>query len=779
MVPPSNLLFRIFSLSSLAFMAQGKQLNYKFPYGPYTARPDQEVSLREAQELCDLDLSCAGITSLPDPKKNGTNRILAHSFLPIVMNETYKSPKHFTFHAGKVKDSNILEVRHGDMSVGEAKDYCHDRLNCVAFFHPVYNPTLELSNPDNITFVSSIESFEPDSRDEWRTFVANDLSRANSVNHSSLSYSEIVSVEHPFKSCCTKTEIPTIEQIQAVDTLERISCDISRKDFFENYEKRRKPVMLVGCNKDWKAQDRWSYEKLIPRFDNSSTWRATIGNNEKLKEDVAWSDIASSMVQNSPFYIFDQLDHKEGKKLEEDYEWPGPIQGGDLYGSLNDFPEDYGSKRWFCVGTGGTGTDPHMDPLGTDAWNTVIKGHKWWIVYPERVTDEEDLECDDECSVPIPSARHWYASVGINAARSEYDNGDRPFHILQKPGETIYLPYGRVHSVFNMDDTIAITANYGSEGNFDEVWKTVVTDGEKRHWRKLYYQVFNKEQRRRARESEYWHPDEYVDDEEDENVVNEEDIHSILHNLKKRLSGDDVNAKRESFMTLSKLINSDGDDNDNILRAVFNSRLAESIIDGLEDPSYVMVLRSLRVIGHIVSGSNENAQAMIDAGLMPKMQALLSQDSNEPTLQLVKKEACYVLTNIAGGTDEQTNELLKKGILNRVIELAYSSNRGLREEAIWVIANVVSSLDEHVISAVESGALEALYNFLSDGDAKNVAFVLQSIENILEVGTETGKTYAQKVVNMDGLEALERLASSQNMTVQQRANEVLKRFFTK
>lgn len=96
-----------------------------------------------------------------------------------------------------------------------------------------------------------------------------------------------------------------------------------------------------------------------------------------------------------------------------------------------------------------------------------------------------------------------------------------------------------------------------------------------------------------------------------------------------------------------------------------------------------------------------------------------------------------------------------------------------------MIANVVSSLDEHVISAVESGALEAMYNFLGDGDSKVVAFVLQSIESILEVGTETGKTYAQKVVNVDGLEALKRLASSQNMAVQQRANEVLKRFFTK
>ncbi len=136
------------------------------------------------------------------------------------------------------------------------------------------------------------------------------------------------------------------------------------------------------------------------------------------------------------------------------------------------------------------------------------------------------------------------------------------------------------------------------------------------------------------------------------------------------------------------------------------------------------------------------------------------------------------MSNIAGGTDEQTNEILNENIMKRVIELAYSSNYGVRKEAIRVIANVVSSLKEHVISAVESGALEALYNFVSDGNANVVFFVLQSIETILKVGTETGRSYAQKVVNIDGLEALERLAGSQNAAVQQKAKDILKSFFT-
>ncbi len=153
-----------------------------------------------------------------------------------------------------------------------------------------------------------------------------------------------------------------------------------------------------------------------------------------------------------------------------------------------------------------------MDPYGTEAWNTLIQGHKWWVIYPERIPDEDVLICDNDCSNQEYDVLEWHASIGVNAERSEYNDGERPFHVLQKPGETMYIPHGRVHSVFNMDDTIAITANYGSAANFDEVWKAVAQEENKKHWRKMYEDVLDDDQRKRARESKYWPPDEMVEE---------------------------------------------------------------------------------------------------------------------------------------------------------------------------------------------------------------------------------------------------------------------------
>lgn len=131
------------------------------------------------------------------------------------------------------------------------------------------------------------------------------------------------------------------------------------------------------------------------------------------------------------------------------------------------------------------------------------------------------VTCDPACSPQDPETLDWYTSIGKHAARTSYANGS-PMHILQNPGETLYVPNDSVHSVMNLDETIAITANYGSPGNLQNVWEAAVRKGAIHHWKDMYEQTFSDDEREAVMEGEIWPPYLYagVDPEGEQYVFN-------------------------------------------------------------------------------------------------------------------------------------------------------------------------------------------------------------------------------------------------------------------
>ena len=54
---------------------------------------------------------------------------------------------------------------------------------------------------------------------------------------------------------------------------------------------------------------------------------------------------------------------------------------------------------------------------------------------------------------------------------------DGVVEILQRPGETVFVPNGWPHLVLNLERTVAVTHNYASEfGPFERMWEEVRRD---------------------------------------------------------------------------------------------------------------------------------------------------------------------------------------------------------------------------------------------------------------------------------------------------------------
>ena len=364
----------------------------------FTSEPFED-DIMIAIDRCESDLTCAGISLSPNGTVSGT-RLYAHSFVgPHGTDKTYETRKKaFTYHGGKITGGAAMRIEERGIPLTEAKRFCESDPDCVAFTYPARS-LMGLNDLPNVTFVSTLTGFRAagdgggdgdgnapesgsesdsgsgsDSDGDWRTYVSNDPARSSRVSGEVLTYDEGAS-RRPYRGCCDRTDLPPISEVSAADDLERISCDLSREEFFLRYESRRRPVMLVGCEEGWPAVDSgaWNPETLVGRFGNDTRWRARMGEREEggltisADEDynrVRWGDIVEAMQSDRPYYVFDQLGDPEAKVIDDEYDDPKPVKGGDLYGKL---PHFMGPLRWFNVGPRNTGTRAHtvreLDPL--------------------------------------------------------------------------------------------------------------------------------------------------------------------------------------------------------------------------------------------------------------------------------------------------------------------------------------------------------------------------------------------------------------------------------
>ena len=102
---------------------------------------------------------------------------------------------------------------------------------------------------------------------------------------------------------------------------------------------------------------------------------------------------------------------------------------------------------------------------------------------------------------------------------------------------------------------------------------------------------------------------------------------------------------------------------------------------------------ALSTVGNIATGNNSQTQSVVDAGCIPALDKLLDHPDkgvrgawwgNRHTYSPVahhvchnhhqiKKEACWVVSNIAAGSRPQLQALLDSGIMPRVVNMIVGS----------------------------------------------------------------------------------------------------------
>lgn len=249
------------------------------------------------------------------------------------------------------------------------------------------------------------------------------------------------------------TRIPKANEIRRLDNLSNAEFGAYWVD---------KPFILTEPIVSWPVFNDWSMKSLPEKY----------GNIMFRAEAVDWPlstyiDYMESNTEESPLYLFDSQFVEKMNLTAAQYGdfWPPDCFGSDLFALLGDQRPDH---RWLIIGPKRSGSTFHKDPNATSAWNAVIQGSKYWIMFPggpDRPPPPGVYVSADQSEVTSPlSITEWLLNFHREAREMP---GCREG--ICRAGELLHVPSGWWHLVVNIESSIAITQNFVPDAHLTEV----------------------------------------------------------------------------------------------------------------------------------------------------------------------------------------------------------------------------------------------------------------------------------------------------------------------
>jgi len=269
---------------------------------------------------------------------------------------------------------------------------------------------------------------------------------------------------------CTHTSLrPYTTNIPPSNAIPRLS-DLTSSEFSSEWAD--KPFILTEPVRSWPVFKSWNTDTLLEKY----------GDVKFRAEAVDWTlDTYVKYMNNSsdesPLYLFDRSfvekmalnttatdSSSNATTTDHSYTIPPPFSE-DLFTVLGPLRPD---NKWLIIGPSRSGSTYHKDPNATSAWNAVLRGSKYWIMFPSTPSSPPPpgvYVSSDQSEVTSPlSIAEWLLGFHAEARKTP-----GCLEGVCGEGEVLHVPSGWWHLVVNLEPSIAITQNFVPRAHLSRV----------------------------------------------------------------------------------------------------------------------------------------------------------------------------------------------------------------------------------------------------------------------------------------------------------------------
>jgi hypothetical protein len=250
------------------------------------------------------------------------------------------------------------------------------------------------------------------------------------------------------------------------------------------------PLVIEGCEDGGiiRPSTEWTMDSLVDILGKDRRLEvARADATVSVQDYVTYLNSEGVKTDDDPVLIFETLIDGEHDCIIDRFSIPRCLWGGseneprtgchaavdhsDLLSAAGDDGLAFGTHRWMIIGPKNSGSNIHIDPLATSAWNMLLIGRKLWVLFPPDIDETElksatSLNSESEEDAVDFCAAGWMAHILSNLPVDVYS---RRVQFVQQRGETIFVPEGWWHAVLNLETTVAVTQNFGHPHSYEKI----------------------------------------------------------------------------------------------------------------------------------------------------------------------------------------------------------------------------------------------------------------------------------------------------------------------